>query len=195
MDLLAQYSGSSGGGAAAGDDGEAEVGTTSSLKSSSAMISAPKDIAPRVNTACMTLVKDGDEQRVVNVADTQNLHGTYHTHALALAHAHSHTSVEKAELDRYLSPPTQISLIHAQAAFPSNPRFVLKATNEKTSLKTKKMQCLPDLAPATTTAHHHHDVKCHKTTDTCASDSPSRTGTTVHCGGWEEERQAVVFFC
>ena len=68
MDLLAQYSGSSGGAAGGGDDGEDEVGMMKP-------ISAPKDIAPYVNTACLALVKDGDEQHVVNVADTQNLHG------------------------------------------------------------------------------------------------------------------------
>jgi hypothetical protein len=66
MDLLGgKYGDGDGGAAAPSDDDEAPL-----------VISRPvKDIAPYVNTACMTLVSDGAEQHIVNVADTQNLHG------------------------------------------------------------------------------------------------------------------------
>jgi hypothetical protein len=71
MDLLAQYSDGSGGAASDGG-GEEEV-----AKAQPSMISKVIDTAPYVNTACMALVNDAGEQRIVNVADTQNLHGEH----------------------------------------------------------------------------------------------------------------------
>jgi len=65
MDLLAQYG---------GDGVEAEEAGAEEVAPMRRVISAPKDSAPQVNSACLTLVQDGDRQMVVSVADTQNLH-------------------------------------------------------------------------------------------------------------------------
>lgn len=66
MDLLAQYSGDS--------DEDAAAEETAAVPRVAP--SAPLDIAPRVNTANMTLVTEEDgKQVVVPVAETQSLHG------------------------------------------------------------------------------------------------------------------------